>query len=683
MQDYIVIDVETTGLDWKTDRLHGIGMCGPQVEMAYISVGNVSQILHTYLANPKIAKVGHNIRFDLKFLHAAGFKIAGPIWDTRLMAQLLNENQELGLKVLTERFFGKENLADKSELDRVLSRLKLKHVGQLCELDLKHGGYYNIIAKYCMEDVRNTDRLFQYLGKKFKDMDAVWKEKLGLAKTPFDYLKTEATPLEPVLLDLELRGIPVDPQAIESKRQNLKLTTLSLTKVLDDLCPREIEMIEEELLQKERSKKKSEKGKNKVQPHSARHKTRFMWSSSIHVGQLLELKGCTLNKTAKGFKSTAEKDLKALASTCPSQAIPVISNILNLREYQKMMTTYAGESTGLVSKIHNGRVYSQYLQGRGTVTGRLASAEPNMQNLPRAGGIKKFFVPDPGYVFLYFDYSQVELRIAAHLSQDPKLLEGYLRGLDLHRLTASQIFRCAENKISKEQRQVGKTINFAMIFDASAYRLAEELNKNGAKYSEEQCEQMRQAFFNTYSRYKAYLREQLRFVEETGVVVSEAGRIRRLPEIRYKDGINWARRTWEGTTAQRLGLQDRPDQVLSPEEAFWRAKKKYRHAVKQAYNFPVQSLGGTITKQALIRLSRAGYDIVTTVHDSIVVQVSLDQAAEAFEKIKHIMEYAYPLSVPLVAEGKVLTSLDESDIVNLTPQKEVISPLKEVDTNGT
>ena len=284
-----------------------------------------------------------------------------------------------------------------------------------------------------------------------------------------------------------------------------------------------------------------------------------------------------------------------------------------------------------------------------------------MQNLPRSGPVKGFFVPDPGSIFIYFDYSQVELRIAAHLSRDTELLNAYQNGLDLHKITASAVFGCSVDRITKEQRQVGKTLNFALIYDAAAYRLWEETSAGGGTYSVEDCEDMRRAFFKKYAGYAAFLKRVKAFIEANKCIYSETGRVRRLPDIEYGKGLNWGTRTWQGTKELRQGLLSRDPAPSTEQEIFILAKRAYKHALKQGFNFPIQSLGASITKRALIELNSLGFQIVTTVHDSIVLQVK-EQDAHQWRFAQKVMENIYPLSVPLIAEAKLLRSLDEGEL---------------------
>jgi len=572
--------------------------------------------------------VGHNLRFDLKFLRMRGFRIAARIWDTKLLAQLLDENQELGLKPLSEKWLGAYSLEGKREIDRAVAAIKGKSVADLCRADLADSSrpYLGLIGKYCKEDCLNTYRLWEIFRDKMKQIDMTMRA-WGFSKTIRDYFLEEGMPTEAVLMDLELKGIRIDTLQLIRYRETLDKDIQNKLGCLYDLCKTEIEEIEEDLYQEAISLRKSERGKQGVKRQSDKHGTKFNWQSADHLRALLfgklALNQTGIETTSTGALSTAESAIKVLASrysenTREGQILKIYQT---WKKQLKLLTTYTGEDKGLLSHVENDQIYAEYLQsGRGkegtrggTVTGRLSSRNPNMQNLPRGSEIKRFFIPDPGHVFIYFDYSQLELRLAAHLSQDPMLLKAYNEGLDLHEITAKTI---------GEDRQTGKTVNFAMIYDASPYRLAQILTK-----PPEVCAKIIDGFYSIYQGYKAYLERQRDFMCRHGLVVSELGRVRRLPELKK----------------------------------FNERSREFKHVIKQGYNFPIQSLGASITKRAMIELHKAGVRIVTQVHDSVVVQVP-ENAAEHFAvRIKYLAENVYKLSVPLKADVKILTSLSETD----------------------
>ena len=364
-------------------------------------------------------------------------------------------------------------------------------------------------------------------------------------------------PLEKILLGMEMRGISVDMKVVEDLRMKLTQEQCDILAELDSCTQSQRVGVEEKLTEQARAKRKSPKGKANVVAGSEKYKTKFSWTSNTHLGMLLfEQIGAPKNmvhKTKTGSYSTSDHDLSQLRALCPQDSllVKVLRLLGRFKSLEKLLSTYIGEEKGLVSRIHEGRIYPLYLQvGRskdsgvgGTVTGRLSSQDPNIQNIPRSSGIKQFFIPDSGKVFVYADYSQVELRIAAHLSQDKELLAGYKKGLDLHALTASKIFGKTIGKNDPE-RQVGKKINFAMIYDAGPFRLIEEIKDEcGITYSFEQIQHMRNSFFELYSGYREYLDEQKRILRRDEALISECGRVRRLPGIRYYRFLDWERST--------------------------------------------------------------------------------------------------------------------------------------------
>jgi DNA polymerase-1 len=623
---YLVLDLETTGLNPLTDKIHGIGVVWPDGKAEYLQ--SPSPELRMWLRNPEANIVGHNLRFDLKFLQVAGVEIRARLWDTKLLAQLINENQELGLKKLSEKYFGASSLEGKRELDRAVSSIVGKSVADLCRADIDAGysRFCDVIAEYCIEDCYNTRNLWEKLVEDIKSRQGNW-QKAGLKLNPLDYYVQETMPLENVLRHMEISGIKVNVEALLKYREQLQAENKKHMETLFTINKEKINVIEEKLYQEVCSKKKSEKGKTNVQRRSEKYGTLFNWQSADHLSDLIFTQYAfpvnLVEKTESGKLSTSEA---TLLNICQNKYIsPELKSTLEIfgkwKKNLKLLTTYTGEDKGLMSQILNGRVHADYLQAGhgkessqgGTVTGRLSSRNPNMQNLPRGSEIKRFFVPDPGQVFVYFDYSQLELRLAAHLSQDPLLIKAYREGLDLHQLTANAI---------GEDRQVGKTVNFAMIYDASPWRLTDIVNK-----PVEECEEIIENFYRLYSGYAKYLEIQKRKMCSGGWVSSETGRVRRLPEL----------------LQTKFG------------------SREWKHALKQGYNFPIQSLGASITKRAMIELHRQGYQIVTQVHDSVVIQTPLPTCQAVAEKVRVIAESVYPCTVPIKADVKILTSLHEED----------------------
>jgi len=624
----VSLDIETTGLDWQMDEIHGVGLASDQGE-AYVDIHDPR--LAAMLADPEAHIVGHNIRFDLKFLLKAGLKIQASFWDTKLLAQLDNENQELGLKPLSKKYFGAGSLEQKDEIDLAVLAINGKSVADLCIADIKDPAkpYYALIEKYCLEDCRNTLRLFQVL----KESIAAKHEAMlaaGFKETVQSYYIQETMPLEKVLIDMEMQGIKLDEDQLKEYNTELSQQIYEKDQSLEFLCNVEINQVEEDLYEEEKAKKKSDKGKAAVKRSSDQYHTKFNWQSNLHLSSLLfdkfRVPQNMVEKTETGKPSTSETSLADVCKTLEvgTKLHSALTLFGLLKKDQKIYNMYVNPCKGLESISKWGKIYSEYLQagrgkeesGGGTVTGRLSSRNPNMQNLPRGSRVKQMFIPSrKDNVFAYFDYSQLELRIAAHVSQDPLLLKAYQDGLDLHNITAAKL---------GIDRQAAKAVNFAMIYDASAYRLSEMIGK-----SYDETQDVIDGFFQMYSGYKKYLQNQRQFMIKNRCVISEAGRVRRLPELgQYSEG-----------------------------------QREHKHAIKQGYNFPIQSLGASIAKRAMVELHRRGFQIATQVHDSVVIDLPLEGSLEKLEEIRQIAENIYPLSVPLKVDIKRLTTLLETDIV--------------------
>lgn len=630
----IALDIETTGLNPRQDRIHGVGLVSDRGE-CYVPATHSR--LAEILADPNQHIVGHNIRFDLKFLRHLGLEIKAQFWDTQVLAQLIDENQKLGLKPLSIKYLGDDSLSDMREMDRACNEAGVKHVGALCAVDLglTHQPYYEVIKRYCIEDCRNTLALWRELSQELSRMDSAMK-KFGLKKTIRHYYLEEAQSTERVLLDMETRGVKIDVERFNEYKTEVESEAARIRANLMETAADRIDSIEDDLYERVLASKKSDKGKAGVQRKSVKQKTAFNLDSNQQLATLIYDKFNVPDKlrsyTSSGLLSTNDEALAKLQATYEGQDLGrFLKGFAEYRRVNKIMTTYTGRGKkGMINRIEDGRIYGRYIQtsdgAGGTVTGRLSSREPNMQNIPRGSVVKEFFVPDTeDHVFIYFDYSQLELRLAAHLSQDPMLMAGYLSGIDLHQQTGDAIGM---------PRQVGKTVNFLTIYDGSAWRLSAEIDR-----PVEECKQILSSFFGMYERYAEYLKEQKTFMRRHGKVISDAGRVRRLPDvIKFKSNI-WS--------------------------------KEYRHAIKQGYNFPIQSLGATITKRAMCDLHRAGYDLVTQVHDSVIIQVRRTDVPQAIKDIKEIAENVYPLSVPLVADIKVLTSFSEDDTLDMEGLKDV------------
>lgn len=665
-KEFLVIDIETTGFNWRTKKIHGIGFAFEEDDTKYVG----AQEGHDTIARFR-SFMGHNLRFDLRFLIQNGYKIdlkTIKIWDTKIICQLINENRPLGLKPLSIEYLGAFALENKTELDRAMDKERCKDLGEFCRRDLEewNGQYSELIGDYGQEDCNNTLKIGYVAIQKLKERHEQIKKVLPGHKTPLDYLLDESLPLEPVLLDMDLKGVRINVKTMKAYKAKLLSENTEYMAIMRELCKDGIQGIEDRLYKKEVDKRVKQSAKDRIQKQSTKYKTIFNWQSPAHMGQLFykyfDVPDQIIRKTNKGAPSTSEPALVELGKRLSSQhpLKDILSTYGKYKKNLKNITTYIGDSKGLSGCLEGDRVFPEYMQTGadkesdkgGTVTGRLSAKNPPIQTLPRDGLVRQFYIPDDDdHVFLYLDYSQVELRIAAHLSQDKKLLEGYRNNVDLHQLTANRI---------GQPRQVGKKTNFSMIFNATPYRLAEDLSKLGEReYSFEECKEFIQEFFGEYYEYKAYLDRQKDFMIRFLGVISEAGRIRKLPDLTYGERISYRPyQTYKGPVSDLLY---KGETSITKQQAFVRARKKYNRALNQGYNFPIQSLGASIAKRAMVELWKKDFNIVTQMHDSIVLQVLKVDAHRLMKEAQYIMENVYTLSIPLVAEPKLLLSLDEND----------------------
>lgn len=693
---FMCLDVETTGLDWTTDKLHGIGVGYEEDVAQYYPSWNIPKSVRDNLANPKIAKIGQNLHaFDAKFVQKFGMPINGEFHDTKILAHLIDDQQSLRLKEMAAKYLGEDSLEGKRELDQYLSSNGCGHVGQLCAKDLLHDEHPHlpVIAKYCIEDVNNTTKLFFLFTKKLQEMDRILKSApFNFKKSPWDYYLEEAMPLERVLFEMEYRGIRVNLKAIHDIRDNaldrMKDIEGTLTKILVNRIPK----VEHEIYQMALKKVTTEKAKKKVVAGAGKNK--FSWSNNNHFGLLL-YKYCDLDaefiqRTAKGKYQTDKTALGNIKARLDLKH--PLQRVLKLfSEYKlcaKIATTYTGTNKkGIISKIRtasdgSARIYPEYQQT--TSTGRLKCKNPNMQNLKRDSEVKKFFITDhEDEVFDDADYSQIELRTGAHLSQDRALLEAYIEGKDVHLRTASRLYDREITKADDLERQAGKRTNFLTIFDGGPHRLAACLKSDtGEDFSVEQCKEFIKIWFEIYPGVRAYLDAQLEFFKKYKFCISETGRVRRLPDIIFGKDIKWfkefdersGKERWTpkyvGPSKQREDLISRilsENQKLSHRQVTesmigWEARRWYQHAIKAGYNQPIQGLAASITKRAMIALHAAGRVITNQVHDSLAVPRKRGDL-KAHKQVIEIMENTYKLSLPVTVDCKVISSFHPNDKV--------------------
>jgi DNA polymerase-1 len=503
--------------------------------------------------------VAHDIKLQLRRLAANKWPLPACIADTMIMSYVINPG-------LPSHALG--NVARDRLKQDVESRKDVVDTAPLFALDHEIGS--STLSPYQ-----------QYLGEK-SDVALALKEMLApeLNREPAltDIYDRIEMPLVPVLQRMEARGIKIDTALLRESSNNMA---------------QQLAKLETEIY--------AEAG------------TEFNINSPQQLGQILfEKLQYPVSKKTKGTKafSTAVDVLEELASH--GFAVPRL--ILSHRELHKLKSTYIDALPQLVAA--DGRVHTSFNQAV-AATGRLSSSDPNLQNIPirteLGREIRKAFIAEEGNVLLAADYSQVELRILAHISQDADLIETFQRGADIHRATASKMFSVPEDQLTHDQRRAAKTINFGVLYGMSAFRLSNELN-----IPTSQAKDFIDAYFGRYPKIQEYLDRTLEEARRSGKVTTLFGRVRYIPEIHNKSF------TVRG------------------------------NAERMATNAPIQGTAADILKLAMIALDErleSAAQMLLTVHDEIVIEVPETRAADVAGIVKETMENIFPLAVPLKVDA--------------------------------
>ncbi|NIR29782.1 MAG: DNA polymerase I [Gammaproteobacteria bacterium] len=578
--ELFAVDLETTSLDYMSGDVVGISFAVEPGEAAYVPVahrypgapaqldrGEVLERLRPLLEDPARAKLGHNLKYDMSVLARYGIELRGVRFDTMLESYVLDSTatrhdmDSLSLKYLSHRTIRYEEVAGKGARQVSFDQVRLEEAGP-----------------YAAEDADVTLKLHH----------ALWPR---LAKAPrlqrlFDEIEM---PLVPVLSRMERNGVRVDIELLE--RQGEELATRI----------REVEAQAFELAG-----------------------APFNLGSPKQIQELLfERLGLPArSRTPKGQPSTAESVLQDLAFEYP---LPKL--ILEHRALTKLKSTYV-DALPVRVNAHTGRVHTSYHQAI-TSTGRLSSSEPNLQNIPvrTAEGrrIRQAFVAAPGYKLLAADYSQIELRIMAHLSGDSGLRSAFAEGRDIHQATAAEVFGTPLEAVTSDQRRRAKAINFGLIYGMSAFGLARQLG-----IEREEAELYMNRYFERYPGVKAYMAEARAGAHHVGYVETVYGRRLYLPEINSRN------------------------------------HQRRQYAERTAINAPMQGSAADIIKRAMVQLDEwitgSGLDVrmIMQVHDELVFEVPQDAIEELESPIARRMSGAADLSVPLVVEIGIGDNWDEA-----------------------
>jgi len=576
-------DTETTSLDAQKAQLVGLSFAVQAHEAAYVPLAHdyegapvqldreaVLLALKPLLEDPAKAKVGQNAKYDINILAngTPAIEMRGVAYDTMLESYVLNSTatrhdmDSLAQKYLDHATISFEDIAGKGAKQLTFNQIHLDKAGP-----------------YAAEDADITLRLHQALQAR-------------LAKTPSvqPVLMDIEMPLVPVLAKIERQGALVDAALLQVQSGELGVK-------MADLERRAYELAGEA----------------------------FNLGSPKQLGSILydKLGMPVLSKTAKGQPSTAEAVLDELAE----QGYPLPEVLMQYRSLSKLKSTYTDKLPGQINP-RTGRIHTSYQQAV-AATGRLSSSDPNLQNIPirTAEGrrIRQAFVASPGYQLLAADYSQIELRIMAHLAKDEGLLHAFRNDLDVHRATAAEVFGVALEAVTTDQRRSAKAINFGLIYGMSAFGLAKQIGVD-RKQSQDYIDR----YFARYPGVLAYMERTRAQAAEQGFVETLFGRRLYLPDINAKN------------PALRKGAE------------------------RTAINAPMQGTAADIIKRAMVNvdnwLSQSGLDarVILQVHDELVLEVRADLVEQVKDEIRGHMSSAAQLDVPLLVEVGIGANWDEA-----------------------
>lgn len=569
-QDFFAFDTETDGIDPLTAGLVGMSFAVKENEAWYVPVPadkeEATKVVAHFspaLQNRKSQKIGQNIKFDIIVLRKYGVRVAGPLFDTMIAHYLLNPELRHGMDYLAETYL-------KYKPVPISQLIGPKGKNQLCMRDVPLAQ----IAEYAAEDADVTLKLKNFFAPELK--------KAGIESLFFDI----EMPLIYVLVEMEVTGVKLDTVALKQSSEELTAALNNLEKEIYELAG-----------------------------------VKFNINSSKQVGEVLfehlkiEEKA---KKTKTGSYSTSEDILEKMRSKHP-----VVGKLLEYRGLKKLLSTYIDALPELINP-ETGKIHTSFNQTV-TATGRLSSTNPNLQNIPirdeLGREIRKAFIPDnEDCTFFSADYSQIELRIMAHLSQDEHMIEAFRSGADIHSATAAKIYGIPVEEVTGDMRRKAKTANFGIIYGISIFGLAERLNIPRAESKE-----LIEGYFKSYPGIRDYMDESIRIAKEKGYVETIFKRKRYLPDINSHNAIVRG------------------------------------YAERNAINAPIQGSAADIIKVAMVRIYNRFEEeglkskMILQVHDELNFNVCQDEQEKVRQIVLEEMENAIQLQVPLIAdcgEGK-------------------------------
>ena len=572
-QKIIAIDTETTSLDSLSAKLLGISFCFKANEAYFINLKNQSSQAdlfnsqknnHNWLEEIKkimedesIEKIGHNIKYDLQVLENYNINLGGKIFDTMIASYLLNpENRQHNLDSLSFAELNWEKISSSELLGDKKNKFE--------DISLEK------LSLYSCEDVDCTFKLKEILEKKLT------KQKL------LELFNIMEIPLIKVLSEMERNGIMLDKKFLKDLGQKINQEINNLTEKIHNLA------------------------NEKFNINSTKQLKEILYEK-------LNISPTGIKKTKTGF-STAGDELDKI-----KHLHPIIKLIQEYRELKKLSSTYIESLPKLISPIDK-RIHTNFNQTI-TATGRLSSSNPNLQNIPTrteiGNKIRQAFIASPSKTLLSLDYSQIELRVMAHLSEDKNLISAFQNKLDIHKSTAANINKIKLEEVSQQLRQQAKATNFGILYGQGPHGLSQN-----AGISYQQARDFINQYFLSYPQVKKFIDKTISIASKKGYTTTMFDRIRPIPEINSSEIM------------------------------------KKKAAERMAINSPIQGSAADIIKMAMIKISseiknKTDIKMLLQVHDELIFEVENDKVNYYYQKIKEIMENIIKLKVPLLIEAKI------------------------------
>ena len=564
-QPTVSLDTETTSTNPIDAELVGLSFAAEEGKAFYVPIPDnrkkaetIVNIFKPLYESPQIMKVGQNIKYDMEVLMRYGVNLSAPIFDTMIAHYLLQPEQHHGMDYLAETLLDYETIhIDTLIGPRGKSQKSMREVPPA------------LVCDYAAEDADVTLRLHNVLKPRLKDA--------GMEQLFYEI----EMPLVPVLAQMETDGVLLDTDALAE-------TSRTFTERMRE--------IEQDIYRE------------------AGHE--FNIASPKQVGEVLfgEMKIVEKpKKTKTGQYVTSEEVLQQLRTKSP-----IVGKILQHRGLKKLLGTYVDALPKLINP-RTGHIHTSFNQAV-TATGRLSSSDPNLQNIPVRGEdgkeIRRCFIPEPGCLFFSADYSQIELRVMAHLSGDENMTEAFREGHDIHAATAARIYKEPIDSVSRDQRTKAKRANFGIIYGITVFGLAERL-----EISRDEARQLIDGYFDTFPRVRDYMERAKETAREHGYAETFFHRRRYLPDI-----------TSHNATVRNF-------------------------AERNAINAPIQGSAADIIKIAMVRIHRRFAEegirskMILQVHDELNFSVLPEEKERVERIVLEEMQHAYPLSIPLVADS--------------------------------